>query len=73
MSETKMYAIAFSSTLAMALVAAGVLFAMAAGDVAVLVGSTLAGVATYVAICMLCLPSVKKPVLEAFEETEDYA
>lgn len=70
MSEIKMFGIAFSSTLAMSLIAAGVLFYLVAGEVAILVGSTLAGALTYAAICMLCLPYVKKPVLEPFEESE---
>jgi hypothetical protein len=72
MSEIKMFGIAFSSTLAMSLIAAGVLFFLVAEDIAILVGSTLAGAATYVAICMLCLPHIRKPVLEPLEESEEY-
>ncbi|PZM84211.1 MAG: hypothetical protein DKT66_06105 [Candidatus Melainabacteria bacterium] len=72
MSEIKMFGIAFSSTFAMSLIAAGILFFLAAEDLAVLVGATLAGAATYVAICMFCLPYVRKPVVEPFEESEEY-
>lgn len=72
MSEMKMFGIAFSSTLAMSLIAAGVLFYMVASDLAILVGSTLAGAATYAVICMYCLPYVRKPVVEPLEEREDH-
>lgn len=71
MNEFKMFGIAFSSALAMSLIAAGVLFYMVAGDLAIVVGATLAAAATYAAICVLCLPHVKKVELEPAEEGKE--
>ncbi len=70
MSEARMFAIAFSSTIAMALVVAGVLFLMVAGDVAILIGSSVAGAITYILICVCCLPNVRRPILDSIVEDE---
>jgi hypothetical protein len=58
MSEARMFAIAFSSTIAMALVVAGVLFLMVAGAI------------TYILICVCCLPNVRRPILDSIVEDE---
>lgn len=70
MSESKMLAIAFCLTMANSLVTAGAFYVMGLGPLAVVMGGTLAGVVTYVAICLLSSPYVITPVEEVFVEEE---
>lgn len=70
MSESKMLAIAFCSTMAISLITAGAFYFMGSGPLFVVFGGTLAGIATYVAICMLSAPYVLQPVEEVFVEDE---
>lgn len=72
MSEARMLVIAVCSTVALSLIIAGGLYFFGAGPGPVVIGGTLAGIVTYVAICIVCSPLVPEPVLEVCEEGEDY-
>lgn len=60
MSETKMLLSASVSMFAVSLLSALVLYVLNAGPVWVLTGGTLAGIAVYVAMCMMAAKHTKK-------------
>lgn len=66
MSETKMLAITFSLTMVLAFGTAGLLYFLNTGPLAVVLGGTLVGFATYVIMC-LAIPTV--PI--ELEEVDD--
>lgn len=64
MSEIKMLLIAFSTMVAAAILALSILFHLQASPLVLLSVTTAAALASYVAVCLYCLPRLASRVCE---------